>query len=165
RLEQLDPALTGIRAERNHLIALQQESARDFRRSLPRSQFAQLVSLGQSDDRGHFQLRQKVQHSSIIIARVAPNVQQQHYTPKLRGSTQVALDERPPPGFLFLGDAGVTIAGQIYEDEGVVDPKEVDLARAAWCATHPGERFSSHQRVEQRGLADVRSPGESDLRE
>src|SRR2546423_1001413 len=96
-LEQLDSPLAGLRAEGDDLVALERQRARDLRRPLLRSRFAQLIGLRKRHDRRHLHFRQEFQHRLIIIARLAPDVQQKDYTPKLRRSPQIALDERTPP--------------------------------------------------------------------
>ena len=154
-----------MRAEWNHLVAIKRQRRRDVGYALFRRGFAQLVSLGQRDDSWHLCLRQEVQHGAIIFARVAPDVQQQDYTPQLSGPPQITFDERLPLRFTLLRDPRVTIAWQIDQHEAVVDAEKIYLARPARSAAHPRERLSPYQSVEQRRLADVGPPRECNLRQ
>src|SRR5256885_1071843 len=131
QLAQLHSAFAGMRAEWNHLLAIQRQRRRDVGYALFRRGFAQLVSLGQRDDGWHLCLRQEVQHGAIIFARVAPDVQQQDYTPQLSGPPQITFDERLPLRFTLLRDPRVTITWQIDQHEAVVDAEKIYLARPA----------------------------------
>ncbi len=106
----------------------------------------------------------KVLASLLVESRCAdPRVHQvNHDALRMRGP-QVVVDDLGPLAPGLLGGARVSEAREIDEVEGTVDPKVVDRLGPAGGGAR-ARQLPAQQLVQQARLADIRAPGEGDLR-
>src|SRR5574341_289843 len=90
-------------------------------------------------------------------------IQDMDHPAKLGPACEIALHQLPPRLLQRPGDLGVPVAGQVHEEEAVVDLVEVDGPGAPGGAAGAGQVAAAQQPVDQGGLSDVGAPGEGDL--
>ena len=122
-----------------------------------------LVALGQhrleADGRAVEQIHDLVIRSLHPVARI-----DQHEGPaQARPACEIGAEQRLPGLDLRLRRLGEAVARQIDQIRRLAEREVVDLLRPARRVRGPRKPPTPRQRVDERGLADVRAPGEADL--
>src|SRR5579871_343843 len=82
---------------------------------------------------------------------------------------EIGLDELGPFLRYLAGDLGISVTGEIGEDElgtwfsGPTDFEEINAAGASGCGTG-ARKFVADQRVNDAGFSNIRTPQKCDLR-
>ena len=76
---------------------------------------------------------------------------------------QKGIDQRRPGCDLGFGRGGIAVTWHVHNVETVAAVEENEFLRAAGCARDACEVFAAGERVDQAGLADVRTACEGDF--
>ena len=119
---------------------------------------AELVGLGEADDKVELVALQVVDHVMVELTGVVANIHQRYNQVKAALRVEEVADKFCPAVALGLGTASETVARQVDEVH-VVSLKEVDVARLARRARNLDQVFAAKKLVHDRRLAHV---GEAD---
>src|SRR5215831_4246085 len=92
-------------------------------------------------------------------------VHNMHHGPQGMTLLQIGFHHRSPARLHLTQNSGITIAGEINEQEALVHEKKVNDACFARRRTRLDQVLTMHEGINQRGLPDVRTPGKSHFRE
>ena len=134
---------------------------------------AELVGLGDDQVAGHLHRAEPFHELELFGGQRAAGVHQHQDETQGLALLDVALDQDLPGAPLGVRNLRVPVAGQVDQAQALrargarpaqLEVEEHQAARPPRRLRHPGQRVPSRHAVEQRRLADVRTPGDGHLR-
>ena len=163
--QELRLAETAHGGDRDDLLAVVEPSERFAGGGKVAGHFAdgKFVGLGQRDDERDAVVVEPSHHHHIEFARFMPGVDELDDERQFLAALEVLLDEFPPARTDLFGKACVPVTGKVDEVPLFVDGIVIELPGFAGLGAGTREGFTSAQFINERGLADVRTPQKGDL--
>ena len=98
----------------------------------------ELVTFGRHKEKGAVMIGEKVSQGCLLCFWTTSDIENDDYPTQVRRMYQIVFNQSLPGRPLRLGNFGITVAGQIYKGQDLVDGKKIELSRTAWSLTRPG---------------------------
>ena len=81
---------------------------------------------------------EKVSQGGLLCFRTTSDIEDNDHPTQVWRVYQIVFNQSLPGRPLRLGNSGIAVTRQVNKGQGLVDGKKIELPRASWSLTRPG---------------------------